>query len=75
MKFICRNWKIRNEWIFINNGRPMAYKDKGYNQALTGFGCDISNDVCSKDDPIFTNCEYQGCDICTDSIKNALIKD
>ena len=41
-------------------------------QAVTKFDCDICSTLCSAKNPIYANDQYQGCDICTNCINNAL---
>lgn len=43
-----------------------------FEEAVHNYGCDICNVRCNVNNSIYTNSEYQGCDVCTNCVNNAM---
>jgi len=54
-----------------NYKRLRATDGQKFDQIVTKYGCDICRTRCSEANPIYTNNEYQGVDICSTCIKKA----
>lgn len=52
-----------------------AFDANDYNHAITSYGCDICDARTSIENPIYTNSEYQGCDICEKCLLKAFNDD
>lgn len=49
----------------------VAFNAKSYEEAVTNYRCDICRSDCTLENPIYTNNEKQGVDLCTKCITKA----
>lgn len=63
---------VRLEQLNKDNYKRLAAFDcEDYHFAVTHYGCDVCSVECEETNPIYTNNQYQGADICTRCIHKA----
>ena len=63
---------IRTEKMTPENFPSLcAFTAQYYESAVSGYGCDVCNAETSVENPIYTNSNYQGCDICQTCLSQA----
>lgn len=47
----------------------IPFNDNGYDNAIKSYECDICDVKCDHHNPIYTNVDHQGCDICSSCVE------